>query len=202
MNQIQQLTYDCNVLSEQLMPRLDLMIMYTVNRDYLAITMQRIVETGLQNAWMKWINHAYLLTRRLSEKKRAIREDIIGSIKVELALGIVLGLGIKLATICFIIETIINFKDTSRVWPILSGWRVFITKTLKFISIVKGKFLDNFPWSELSKTVICLIILKVGIGRYLNNIYNWLHANRIILNGNKTKFIILGKESVVSNLNL
>lgn len=101
--------YECQLLPEIVHPQPYFWYMQTVNRHWIQITLNRIIEAGLQIAWTKWEHKAFQLAYKDFGIVTLIRDDAIGSRNIELLLGTVQGLGVTIAMVCILIEKLLVY---------------------------------------------------------------------------------------------
>lgn len=104
----------CNLLPEVVQSKPYFWIMHTVNRNWIRITLDRLIDTRLQLIWTKWQQRAFMLTKGHFMHGPVIRDDAIGSRKMVLLLGIVVVSGTIFAFVCFIMETFVWSKIARR----------------------------------------------------------------------------------------
>lgn len=110
LNQHTDVKYECHVLPEAMHAHSFFWIMYTINRDWIRITMNRLVEAGLQKMWIEWGERAFRLALELEEKVtgNSDGDDKIGIRKFLFVLNMLQGTGITLAILSLICEKFIT----------------------------------------------------------------------------------------------
>lgn len=102
------LKYECRVLPEVIRSVSYFRAMYTLNREWIEITTNRIIEAGIQTMWSNSEERALLLAYGLQREVTMATDDIIGSRRVQLLIGIVGGMGVTLAALCLLTEKLFH----------------------------------------------------------------------------------------------
>lgn len=92
--------YDCSVLPKVIHSVPHFWVLYTLIRDWIGKTINRISEGGLHDMWSIWEERAILMAWKIGGQITMNTEDIIGARRV----GCLGGLGITLAILCLISE--------------------------------------------------------------------------------------------------